>query len=414
MQTQQVPKKKEIRVWVDGCFDFFHFGHANFLRKAKELGDKLIVGVHSDAEIERHKGPTVMNEQERYRAVAACKWVDEVVPGAPYDTEVEWLDRYNCDFCVHGDDIVTDANGVDTYAKVKAAGRFRTVSRTEGVSTTDIVGRLLLVTKSHHVSHSPADVCKEVAAVFPPPTEDVMRRSPYTGCSQYLSSTTRLAQFASGTRTPSATDRIGYCDGGWDLFHVGHVHVLEQARALCDYLIVGVHEDAVLNKQHGGAYPVMNLNVRPCPGPPPLGPFLASSPLLHRERVLSVLACKYADEVIIGAPYTIPESLIQGMHISVVVHGSTWEHGTQPQLSHLDPYEVPRRLGIYREVPSADLTTDAIIRRIIDNRIRYEERNRKKEAKELAFLQQQQQQQQAATAATAATPVTAPAPAPAH
>jgi len=40
--------KKEVRVWVDGCFDMVHFGHANALRQAKGLGTKLIVGVHSD------------------------------------------------------------------------------------------------------------------------------------------------------------------------------------------------------------------------------------------------------------------------------------------------------------------------------------------------------------------------------
>ena len=44
-------EKKEIRVWVDGCFDMVHFGHANFLRQAAKLGTKLIVGVHSDEEI---------------------------------------------------------------------------------------------------------------------------------------------------------------------------------------------------------------------------------------------------------------------------------------------------------------------------------------------------------------------------
>jgi len=47
--------KKEVRVWVDGCFDMVHFGHANALRQAKGLGTKLIVGVHSDEEIAKHK-----------------------------------------------------------------------------------------------------------------------------------------------------------------------------------------------------------------------------------------------------------------------------------------------------------------------------------------------------------------------
>lgn len=46
-------------------YDMVHFGHANSLRQAKALGDKLIVGVHTDAEIQKHKGPPVFTEEER-------------------------------------------------------------------------------------------------------------------------------------------------------------------------------------------------------------------------------------------------------------------------------------------------------------------------------------------------------------
>ena len=124
-------EKKEIRVWVDGCFDMVHFGHANFLRQAHLLGTKLIVGVHSDEEIAKHKGPPVFNSQERfainvirtklvnksqlikfrYTIVRGIKWVDEVIEDAPYVTTLETLDKYNCDFCVHGDDITMTAEG---------------------------------------------------------------------------------------------------------------------------------------------------------------------------------------------------------------------------------------------------------------------------------------------------------------
>jgi len=79
--------------------------------------------------------------------------------------------------------------------------------------------------------------------------------------------------------------------------------VLEQARALGDYLIVGVHGDDVLKEAYGPNLPIMNLH----------------------ERVLSVLACRYVDEVIIGAPYALTEEMIRDMHISCVVHGTTWE-----------------------------------------------------------------------------------------
>lgn len=57
-------------------------------------------------EIAKHKGPPVFTQEERYKMVQAIKWVDEVVPAAPYVTTLETLDKYNCDFCVHGSEWV--------------------------------------------------------------------------------------------------------------------------------------------------------------------------------------------------------------------------------------------------------------------------------------------------------------------
>lgn len=108
-----------VRVWADGCFDMVHFGHANALRQAKQMGDKLVVGVHCDEEIKKNKGPPVFTEQERYRMVRAIKWVDEVVEDAPYATQLDVLDQYDCDFCVHGDDITLTADGSDSYQLVR-------------------------------------------------------------------------------------------------------------------------------------------------------------------------------------------------------------------------------------------------------------------------------------------------------
>lgn len=53
--------------------------------------------------------------------------MDEVVQDAPYVTDLGWMDKYNTKYCAHGDDIVIDANGHDTYGQVKAAGRFKSV-----------------------------------------------------------------------------------------------------------------------------------------------------------------------------------------------------------------------------------------------------------------------------------------------
>ena len=53
------------RIWVDGCFDFQHHGHAGAMLQARQLGNELWVGIHSDEAILENKGPTVMTLAER-------------------------------------------------------------------------------------------------------------------------------------------------------------------------------------------------------------------------------------------------------------------------------------------------------------------------------------------------------------
>jgi cytidyltransferase-like protein len=68
--------------------------------------------------------------------------------------------------------------------------------------------------------------------------------SPWTGVSQFLPTSQRIIQFSEG-REPRSGDRIVYMPGAFDLFHVGHVDALEKAKALGDFLIVGVWPDEV-------------------------------------------------------------------------------------------------------------------------------------------------------------------------
>eukprot|EP00758_Cryptobia_borreli_P009962 Tbor_TRINITY_DN5524_c7_g3::TRINITY_DN5524_c7_g3_i1::g.13533::m.13533/K00967/PCYT2; ethanolamine-phosphate cytidylyltransferase len=146
-----VPKKEKgvIRIWVDGCFDMLHFGHANALRQSRSLGHELFVGCHSDGEIYKYKGPPIMHAEERYEALRGCKWVDYVVENYPYVTRLKDMDRLEIDYVAHGDDISLDLNGRNSYQEIIDAGRFKVVKRTSGISTTDLVGRMLLCTKNH-------------------------------------------------------------------------------------------------------------------------------------------------------------------------------------------------------------------------------------------------------------------------
>lgn len=336
-----------------------HFGHANSLRQAKLMGDHLIVGVHSDADIIKHKGPPVMNEQERYKMVRAIKWVDEVVEGAPYVTHLETLDEHGCDFCVHGNDITLDSDGQDCYRIVKEAKRFKECQRTAGVSTTNIVGRMLLMTKSHHMGGEEI----ETDGSLSPKSKTLQAScstmsSPYTGISQFLQTSQKIIQFAEG-REPTPEDRIVYCPGAFDLFHVGHIDFLEQASKLGNYIIVGLHPDQEVNRYHGSNYPIMNLH----------------------ERTLSVLACKYVAEVVIGAPYKVTAELLDHFNVDVVVQGRTTVY---PANDAADPYDEPKKRGILQLVDSGnDMSSAKIVERIIANRIRFQKRNKDKEAKEM-------------------------------
>jgi ethanolamine-phosphate cytidylyltransferase len=211
LDSKDEDENKEIRIFLDGAFDMMHFGHMNAFRLAKSLGTHLVVGVNSDKSITSCKGKPLMNDDERMTMVSSCKFVDQVVPECPYIMNKEYLDhvieKYNIDYVVHGDDPCF-VDGKDVYAAAKAAGKFRTIPRTEGVSTTDIVGRMLLLTKEHHIHGGLGSQSK------------------------FLTTSRMLKLFSADVRTPTKDMRVIYIDGAWDLFHPGHVAVLKAAKAV--------------------------------------------------------------------------------------------------------------------------------------------------------------------------------------
>ncbi|KAM3178987.1 hypothetical protein ACTXT7_001494 [Hymenolepis weldensis] len=244
-----------------------HFGHANVIRQAKCLGNYLIAGLHSDSEIAKHKGPPVFTQEERYILLKSIKWVDEVVKDAPYMTQLEVLKEYKCDFCVHGSDISITEDGQDAYEIVKNAGKYVSVEvpRTEGISSTDLLYRIIRAFKQCKLKSSELDNCFNSVAC--------QSISAYTsGTTHYLPNILRIAQFSSssnghildtlstgnleGIRPPNPGERIVYVPGAFDLMHVGHVKFLEKCRELGTYIIVGLHSDEVFNAlqiSHGKA-----------------------------------------------------------------------------------------------------------------------------------------------------------------
>ena len=227
-------------------------------------------------------------------------------------TSLAWISHYGCYYVAHGDDITSDSSGEDCYRHVKKAGRFRVFKRTPNISTTDLVGRMLLCTRSHFI--------KSLAAVLDgeegPGSESerkALGESMKTRIKGYATDKTGLSPGAevwtwttsestavdkssedSGKSVkmvagqgPKPGQRIVYVDGGFDLFSSGHIEFLRQvtmvelqvgnekswfteeakARRMHEhgrdfppfFLIAGIHDDDVINHWKGVNYPIMNI-----------------------------------------------------------------------------------------------------------------------------------------------------------
>ncbi|KAH9737393.1 Choline-phosphate cytidylyltransferase 1 [Citrus sinensis] len=145
--TDTAPSDRPVRVYADGIYDLFHFGHARSLEQAKKSfpNTYLLVGCCNDETTHKFKGKTVMTEDERYESLRHCKWVDEVIPDAPWVVTQEFLDKHQIDFVAHDSLPYADASGAgkDVYEFVKAAGKFKETKRTDGISTSDIIMRIV-------------------------------------------------------------------------------------------------------------------------------------------------------------------------------------------------------------------------------------------------------------------------------
>ncbi|XP_030482494.2 choline-phosphate cytidylyltransferase 2 isoform X2 [Cannabis sativa] len=141
------PQDRPVRVYADGIYDLFHFGHARSLEQAKKSfpNTYLLVGCCNDETTHKYKGKTVMTEAERYESLRHCKWVDEVIPDAPWVINQEFLDKNKIDYVAHDSLPYADASGAanDVYEFVKSVGRFKETQRTDGISTSDIIMRIV-------------------------------------------------------------------------------------------------------------------------------------------------------------------------------------------------------------------------------------------------------------------------------
>ena len=135
-----------VRIYTDGVFDCFHYGHAKVLEQCKKMFPyvHLIVGVCSDADVTKEKGRPIMTAEERAECVKHCKWADEVILNCPWLIGLDYLDKLNCKYIAHDPEPYPYNDIDDVYGPFKKAKRFLATKRTEGISTTDIINRILV------------------------------------------------------------------------------------------------------------------------------------------------------------------------------------------------------------------------------------------------------------------------------
>lgn len=129
-------------VFTNGCFDIVHLGHIDYLEKARHLGDKLVLGLNTDASVSRIKGPLrpVVNEYARARLMAALSFVD-VVTLFDEPTPKELIETVRPDMLVKGDDYTVD-NIVGADFVLANGGSVQTISLVKGYSTTALIERI--------------------------------------------------------------------------------------------------------------------------------------------------------------------------------------------------------------------------------------------------------------------------------
>ena len=284
------------------------------------------------------------------------------------------------------------------------------VKRTPGISTTDLVGRMLLCTKTHFIpslapllegTDGPGDAEQrkttslEMTRTLKDYCSDTTGHNTglsVFGCGQDL----RMKTFVSGTWKPQPWQRVVYIDGGFDLFSAGHLNFLRrvinkdidrhqklskdtlvqgEAKSTSNnnfsFIIVGIHSDGVVNKHKGLNYPIMNLY----------------------ERMLCVLQCGHVSSVVFDAPYSPSRKFLESMpfgRVDAVYHGAT---EFMPSEEH--PYAEAREMGIFEELEPhgwENLNAELIMSRIVEQRVSFEARQKQKAAKsEVERLEKERQ-----------------------
>lgn len=122
------------RILTYGTFDLLHYGHIRLLKRAKELGDYLVVALSTD-EFNAGKGKKAFHSYEtRKMMLEAIRYVDLVIPEETWEQKIDDVKKYDIDVVVMGSDWADS----DRFDYLKDYCELVFLDRTEGVSTTQI------------------------------------------------------------------------------------------------------------------------------------------------------------------------------------------------------------------------------------------------------------------------------------
>ena len=129
-------------VFTNGCFDILHYGHVDYLEKARAMGDKLVVGLNSDASVSRFKGTDrpIQDQNSRARILASLQFVDLVVL-FDEDTPKDLISALIPNVLVKGSDYLAE-NIVGAEVVKKTGGEVKTIDFVPGYSTSRIIEKI--------------------------------------------------------------------------------------------------------------------------------------------------------------------------------------------------------------------------------------------------------------------------------
>ncbi|MBI2422144.1 MAG: D-glycero-beta-D-manno-heptose 1-phosphate adenylyltransferase [Candidatus Hydrogenedentes bacterium] len=143
--VQALKKDGKKVVWTNGCFDILHVGHITYLLTARQRGDVLVVGLNSDASVQRIKGPDrpVVNEKDRALVLSALECVDYIVV-FDENSPMKLLEALQPDIYAKGGDYTIDTIVQEERRLVEGyGGAIAIIPGVEGHSTTSIIEKVL-------------------------------------------------------------------------------------------------------------------------------------------------------------------------------------------------------------------------------------------------------------------------------